>query len=145
MRRGLPLIILAAALGLLTGEIGVQFSSYATLGEFIKIGRARPLGVSTLKRMSALPHLPTIAEAALPGYESSQSFGVLTRGGTPRAIVERLSQEANRFLNMPEKRERLVALAYEIRGGTPDEYAALLKSETEKWAKVIKTAGIKPE
>jgi tripartite-type tricarboxylate transporter receptor subunit TctC len=135
----------AAALSLLTGEISVQFSSFATLGEFIKVGRARPLGVSTHKRMASLPEVPTIAEAALPGYESSQWFGVLTRAGTPRTIVERLSQETNRFLKTPDMRERLVALAYEVRGSTPDEFAALLKLETEKWAKVIKTAGIKPE
>jgi tripartite-type tricarboxylate transporter receptor subunit TctC len=135
----------AAALSLLTGEISVEFASYTTLGEYIKIGKARPLGVSTHKRLAALPNVPTIAEAALPGYESSQFFGVLTRAGTPRAIVERLNEETNRFLNMPDVRERLLALSYEIRGGTPEAFANLLKAETEKWAKVIKTAGIKPQ
>ena len=135
----------AAALSLLTGEISVQFSSYATLGEYIKIGKARPLGVSTHKRFTALPNVPTIAEAALPGYESSQFFGVLGRAGTPSAIIDRLNQETNRFLKMPDARERLIALSYEIRGGTPEEFSKLLRSETEKWAKVIKTAGIKPQ
>lgn len=135
----------AAALSLLTGEISVQFSSFATLGEYIKVGRARPLGVSTHKRFASLPDVPTIAEAALPGYESSQWFGVLTRAGTPRPVIDRLNQETNRFLTLPDVRERLVALAYEIRGSTPEEFASLLKLETEKWAKVIKTAGIKPE
>jgi len=135
----------AAALSLLTGEISVQFSSYATLGEYIKIGKARPLGVSTHKRFTALPRVPTIAEAALPGYESSQFFGVLARAGTPPAIIDRLNQETNRFLKMPDMQERLVGLSYEIRGGTPEEFAKLLRSETEKWAKVIKTAGIKPQ
>jgi tripartite-type tricarboxylate transporter receptor subunit TctC len=135
----------AAAVGLLTGEISVQFSSFATLGEFIKAGKARPLAVSTHKRFPSLPDLPTVAEAALPGYESSQWFGLLTRAGTPRTTVDRLNQETNRFLAMPDVRERLIALAYEIRGGTPEEFAALLKLETEKWAKVIRTAGIKPE
>ena len=135
----------AAALSLLTGEISVQFSSYATLGEYIKIGKARPLGVSTHRRFTALPNVPTIAEAALPGYESSQFFGVLARAGTPPAIIDRLNQETNRFLKMPDMQERLVGLSYEIRGGTPEEFAKLLRSETEKWAKVIQTAGIKPQ
>jgi tripartite-type tricarboxylate transporter receptor subunit TctC len=135
----------AAALSLLTGEISVQFSSYATLGEYIKIGKARPLGVSTHKRFTALPNVPTIAEAALPGYESSQFFGVLARAGTPPAIIDRLNQETNRFLKMPDMQERLIGLSYEIRGGTPEEFAKLLRSETEKWAKVIKAAGIKPQ
>ena len=135
----------AAALSLLTGEIAVQFSSFATLGEYIKVGKARPLGVSTHKRFTSLPDVPTIAEAALPGYESSQWFGVLARAGTPRAIVDRLNQETNRFLTLPDVKERLVALAYEIRGSTPEEFSNLLKLETEKWAKVIKTAGIKPQ
>jgi tripartite-type tricarboxylate transporter receptor subunit TctC len=135
----------AAALSLLTGEISVQFSSYATLGEYIKIGKARPLGVSTHKRFTALPNVPTIAEAALPGYESSQFFGVLARAGTPPAIIDRLNQDTNRILKMPDVRERLVALSYEVRGSTPEEFSKLLRSETEKWAKVIKTAGIKPQ
>jgi tripartite-type tricarboxylate transporter receptor subunit TctC len=135
----------AAALSLLTGEIGVQFSSYATLGEFIKIGKARPLGVSTHKRMDTLPELPTIAEAGLPGYESSQFFGLLGRAGTPRPIIDELNAHTNRFLQMPEMRERLISLAYEVRGSTPEQFAKLIAYETEKWAKVIKTAGIKPQ
>ena len=135
----------AAAISLLSGEIAVQFSSYATLGEFIKNGKARPLGVSTDKRLTALPEIPTIAEAGLPGYESSQWFGVLTRTGTPQPIIDRLNQETNRFLTAPDSRERLIALSYEIRGGTPEAFARLLRVETEKWAKVIKSAGIKPQ
>jgi tripartite-type tricarboxylate transporter receptor subunit TctC len=135
----------AAALSLLTGEISVQFSSFTTLGEYIKIGKARALGVSTQKRLRALPQVPTIAEAALPGYESSQWFGVLTRAGTPRAIIDQLNRETNRVLQMPDVRDRLLALSYEIRGSTPEEFADLLRRETDKWAKVIKTAGIKPQ
>jgi len=135
----------AAALSLLTGEISVQFSSFATLGEYIKIGKARPLGVSTHKRFTALPDVPTISEAALPGYESSQWFGVLARAGTPRAIVDQLNQETNRIIKMPDVRERLIALAYEVRGGSPEAFSKLIALETEKWAKVIKTAGIKPQ
>jgi tripartite-type tricarboxylate transporter receptor subunit TctC len=135
----------AAALSLLTGEIGVQFSSYATLGEFIKIGKARPLGVTTHKRMDTLPDVPTIAEVGLPGYESSQFFGVLGRAGTPRPIIDELNAHTNRFLKMPDMRERLISLAYEVRGSTPEEFAKLIAYETEKWARVIKTAGIKPQ
>jgi tripartite-type tricarboxylate transporter receptor subunit TctC len=135
----------AAALSLLTGEIAVQFSSFATLGEFIRIGKARPLGVSTHKRMDALPEVPTIAEVALPGYESSQFFGLLGRAGTPRPIIDELNAHTNRFLKMPDMRERLISLAYEVRGSTPEHFAKLIADEMEKWARVIRTAGIKPQ
>jgi tripartite-type tricarboxylate transporter receptor subunit TctC len=135
----------AASLSLLSGEIAVQFSSFATLGEFIKAGKARPLGVTTHKRMDTLPDVPTIAETGLTGYESSQFFGVLGRAGTPRAIIDELNAHTNRFLKMPDVRERLASLAYEVRGSTPEQFAKLIAYETQKWAKVIKTAGIKPQ
>jgi tripartite-type tricarboxylate transporter receptor subunit TctC len=135
----------AASLSLLSGEIAVQFSSFATLGEFIKVGKARPLGVTTHKRMDTLPDVPTVAEAGLPGYESSQFFGLLGRAGTPRPVIDELNAHTNRFLRMPDMRERLVSLAYEVRGSTPEQFARLIADETQKWAKVIKTAGIKPQ
>jgi tripartite-type tricarboxylate transporter receptor subunit TctC len=134
-----------AALSLLTGEISVQFASPATMSPYLRTGRVRPLAVTTATRMLSLPELPTIAEAALPGFESSQWYGILTRAGTPRPIIDRLNQEANRVLGLPDMKQRLQALDMEVRGGTPDEFATRIKLETERYAKIIKAAGIKPE
>ncbi|HEV7392888.1 MAG TPA: tripartite tricarboxylate transporter substrate-binding protein [Burkholderiales bacterium] len=99
--------------------------------------------VTTSKRMAAMPDLPTIAEAALPGYEAAQWFRA--RAGTPRPILEQLSVETNRILNMPEMKERLLTLGMDVRGTTPEKFCGPISSETQKWAKVVKTAGIKPE
>lgn len=112
---------------------------------YIKSGRLRPLGVTTTTRIQALPDVPSIAEAGLPGYESTQWFGLLAAAGTPRPIIDRLYQEISSALRAPGMKERLTAQGMEVAGSTPEEFASLITSETEKWAKVIKAAGIKPE
>jgi tripartite-type tricarboxylate transporter receptor subunit TctC len=134
-----------AVISLLTGEVGVQFPNPPTVIEHVKSGKVRAIAVTTSKRMPAMPDLPTIAEAALPGYEAAQWFGILARAGTPRPILERLNLETNRILNMPEMKERLLTLGMDVRGTTPEEFSGRISSETQKWAKVIKTAGIKPD
>ncbi|MGZ5224722.1 MAG: tripartite tricarboxylate transporter substrate-binding protein [Burkholderiales bacterium] len=113
--------------------------------EYVKSGKVRALAVTTSKRMPAMPDLPTIAEAALPGYEAAQWFGILARAGTPRPILERLNLETNRILNTSEMKERLLTLGMDVRSTTPEEFSSRISAETQKWAKVIKTAGIKPE
>jgi tripartite-type tricarboxylate transporter receptor subunit TctC len=112
---------------------------------YIKANRLRPLGVTTLKRAEALPNVPTISEAGVPGYESVQWFGMLVPAGTPRPVVDRLHQEITRAVRAPEMKERLNSLGLDVVAGTPEEFGAYIKSETDKWAKVIKTMGIKPE
>ena len=81
----------------------------------------------------------------MPGYEATQWFGVLAPAGTPRAIIDRLHQEIVRALRSPDVRERLIADGTDVVGNTPEEFAAYIKSETDKWTKVIKAAGIKPQ
>jgi tripartite-type tricarboxylate transporter receptor subunit TctC len=105
----------------------------------------RPLGVTGAKRAQVLPEVPTIAEAALPSYESTQWYGILAPAATPRPVIDRLYREISRVLHMPDMQERLAAEGTEVVDGTPEVFAAHIKSETEKWAKVIKAAGIKPE
>jgi tripartite-type tricarboxylate transporter receptor subunit TctC len=134
-----------AILGLLTGEVPVMFTTPPTAMPYVKAGRLRPLGVTTTTRIDALPDVPTIAEAGVPGYESVQWFGMLVPAGTPRPIIDRLYQELVRALRAPDMKERLNSLGLDAVGSTPEEFAAYIKSETEKWAKVIKTMGIKPE
>jgi tripartite-type tricarboxylate transporter receptor subunit TctC len=112
---------------------------------YIKAGRLRALGVTGARRSSAAPEIPTIAEAGVPGYEATQWFGIVAPAGTPRAIVERWHRETVRALKDPAVRERLVADGADPVGSTPEEFAAYLRSETEKWAKVVKAIGIQPE
>jgi tripartite-type tricarboxylate transporter receptor subunit TctC len=89
--------------------------------------------------------VPTIAEAGLPGYEATQWFAMLAPAGTPPAIVEKLNQEIVRALRSPEVKDRIAGEGADVIASTPGELASYNKGETEKWAKVIKAAGIKPE
>ena len=130
---------------LLSGEIALMFPAPPTAMPYIKSGRLRPLGVTTTTRIQALPDVPSIAEAGLPGYESTQWFGLLAAAGTPRPVIDRLYQEISSVLRAPGMKERLTTQGMEMAGSTPEEFASLIKSETEKWAKVLKAAGIKAE
>jgi tripartite-type tricarboxylate transporter receptor subunit TctC len=132
-----------ALVGLISGEIGVMLPTTPTAMASIKAKRIIPLGVTTAKRVGALPDVPTIAEAGLPGYESTQWFGILAPAGTPRPIIDRLNQEIVRIMH--GYKERLSGEGMEVVAGTPEAFAAHIKMETEKWAKVIKAMGLKPE
>jgi tripartite-type tricarboxylate transporter receptor subunit TctC len=134
-----------ALVGLISGEVGVMFPTTPTAMSSIKAGRIIPLGVTTAKRVQALPEVPTIAEAGLPGYESTQWFGILAPAATPRPIIDRLNQEIVRIMQAPAMKERLSGEGMEVVAGTPEQFGAHIKAETEKWAKVIKAMGIKPE
>ena len=134
-----------AMLGLVSGEVGVMFPTTPTAMSNIKARRIFPLGVTTAKRVEALPDVPSIAEAGLPGYESTQWFGILAPAGTPRPIVDRLNQEIGRIMQAPAMKERLSGEGMEVVTGTPEQFGAHIKAETDKWARVIKSMGIKPE
>jgi tripartite-type tricarboxylate transporter receptor subunit TctC len=134
-----------AVLSLLAGEVPVMFTTPPTAMPYLKAGRLRPLGVTTTTRIEALPDVPAISEAGVPGYESVQWFGMLVPAGTPRPIIDRLHQELTRALRAPDMKERLNSLGLDGVGSTPEEFAAYIRSETEKWAKVIKAMGIKAE
>jgi tripartite-type tricarboxylate transporter receptor subunit TctC len=129
----------------LAGEIAANFPSVPTAIPYIKAGKLRGLGVTTAKRSQALPEVPSIAEAGVPGYEATQWFGVLAPAGTPRPIIDRLNQEIVKLLKSPDVRDRLIADGTDPAPTTPEEFAAYIKSETEKWTRVIKAAGIKPQ
>jgi tripartite-type tricarboxylate transporter receptor subunit TctC len=127
------------------GHVPVMMPSILTGLPHAKNGRLRGLGVTGAKRASGAPDIPTIAEAGLPGYEAVQWFGVLAPAGTPRPIVSRLHAEIVRVLQSGDVRERLIADGADPLGSTPEEFAAFIRSETVKWAKVVKSAGIQPE
>ena len=132
-------------IGLISGEVGVLFPSVPTAMPHIKSGRVRALGVTTSTRADTLPEVPSIAEAGLPGYEATQWFGVLAPSGTARTIIDRLNQEITTGLRSPDVKQHLSGEGAQIVAGSPAEFAAYLRTETEKWARVVKAAGIQPQ
>jgi len=132
-----------ALVDLLAGQVQVLFATYVTSKPHIQSGRVRALGVSTAKRPAALPDLPTIAEAGVPGYDSGVWYGILAPAGTPQEIIAKLNSEILRVLNHPELRNLLVGGGIEPIGSPPEELGRYIKSEITKWAKVVKEAGVR--
>jgi tripartite-type tricarboxylate transporter receptor subunit TctC len=131
---------------LLAGRVALSAtSSIANLLPHIQTGKLRTLGVTTSARIPSLPDIPTIAEGGLPGYESVQWSGLLAPAGTSREIIAMLNKEVVAIVRSPEGRDRLGKIGAEVVGSSPDAFAAFIQSETVKWAKVAKIAGIVPE
>ena len=131
-----------AMIDLIAGQVQLVFSSAPTAVPQVKAGKIRGLAVTTIRRSAVLPDLPTIAESGLPGYEADNWYGVVTTAGTPRPIIDYLNAEIVRAIQMPEVKQLLFGQGLEVRTSTPAEFAAYMKSEFDKWAKVIKDAGI---
>jgi len=129
---------------LLGGEVQLMFASMPSSLEFIRAGKLRALAVTTAARSAELPDLPPIGDF-LPGYEASVFYGIGAPKNTPPEVVERLNKEINAGLADPKLKARLTDLGGAILPGSPAEFGKLIASETEKWAKVIKFAHIKPE
>ncbi len=121
------------------------FSPTSIVLPLAREGKLRALAVTSLKRSSAIPELPTIAESGYPGFEVTLWYGLLAPTGTPTAIVRKLHLETVKALALPDLRAKLADLGIEGIGNSPAEFAAIIKSEIPKWAKVIKDAGIKAE
>ena len=124
------------------GQIAVTIDNIPPYLPQVRAGKLRALAVSPAKRSPAAPDLPTIAEAGVPGYDSGAWFGLLAPAHTPKFIVNKLSVETARILKLPDVAERLSALGAEPVGSTPEQFAALIKSENIKWAKVIRDAHV---
>lgn len=130
---------------LIAGQISLYFGNLPTVIRQARAGRLRAIAVTGAKRSPAAPDIPTVAESGVPGFEVTTWQGVSAPAKTPRAIIERLNSEIVRALNSPDLRERLTGLGAEPAGNTPEQYAAFVQNEIDKWAKVIKAAGIKGE
>ncbi len=133
-----------AFIALVSGEVSVVFSAVSSATPFIKSGKIRPIAVTSAKRLPSLPDVPAVAET-LPGFESSQWFGVLAPARTPRAIVERLHQAIAKAARTPETKERFAAMGIEPVVSTPEQFAKVIREEAVTWGKVVKAAGIKPQ
>ena len=132
-------------IALVAGHVSVTVASMLGTMPHVRSGKLRALGVTSSKRVASAPDVPTVAEGGVPGYESLQWYGLLAPAATPKEIIARLNKEAVAVLRMPELGARLANDGTEIIAGTPEEFGAYLRAETEKWAKVVKAAGIKPE
>lgn len=130
---------------LVAGHVPAMMPNMLSAQPHIKTGRLRALGVTGSKRAPGAEDIPTIAEAGVPGYEAVQWYGLLAPAATPRDIVTKLHGGMAKALQNPEVRQRLLNDGAEPVGGSPDEFAAYLRAETAKWAKVVQAAGIKPE
>ena len=128
---------------LIGGQVQLMFDNLPPSLPQIKAGKLRALAVTSLARAPALPDVPTMAEAGLPGYEASSWFGVLAPAGTPPAIVTKLNAEIARWLATPEAKEKLSKQGANAAGGTPEDFAKHIAAETAKWAKVVKDSGAK--
>ena len=133
-----------ANIALISGEITCMFGNAIPSVPLIKSGRLRALAVTGTQRTPALPDVPTVADT-LPGFEANSWYGVSAQGGTPKDVIARLNQDIGRVLNSSDMRSRLAAEGAEPGGGSPEQFAAFFRAEIDKWAKVIKAAGIKLE
>jgi tripartite-type tricarboxylate transporter receptor subunit TctC len=135
----------AAHPDLLSGRTVMIFDTVTAIRPHVKSGALRGIAVTTLKRSSAFPELPTIAESGLPGYDASTWGGILAPAGTSRETVAKLNAAINAALKMDDVRQRLTGAGIEIQGGTPEQFAAVIKTEIDKWGRVVAEAGIQPE
>jgi tripartite-type tricarboxylate transporter receptor subunit TctC len=127
------------------GRIQMMMVDLAVAIPMIEAGKVRAYGVTSAKRVAAVPDIPTIAEAGLPGYAASGWFSVVARAGTPRTTIDKLNGVLTAYLQRPDVTQRLAVLAINPLTSTPDELEAFIPAEIEKWARVVKDAGIMPE
>jgi len=129
----------------IAGRVQLMFATSASVVGHIKAGLVRPLAVTTLKRFSLMPELPTVAESGLPGFDATTWHGLVAPAGTPPDVIETLHRATVAALNDPETKKRLADLGVEVAGTSPQQFAAYIKSEIPKWTAVVKAAGAKLE
>jgi tripartite-type tricarboxylate transporter receptor subunit TctC len=134
-----------AVTDLIAGQVQVMFDNTPNVLPHVRAGKLKAVAVSTKARTPYAPEVQTVDEAGVPGYDVSVWFGVLTVAGTPREIVNRLNSEMVKILTSTEVRERFAKLGVDVAAGSPEQFAAFLKSEVDRWARVIREANIKAD
>jgi tripartite-type tricarboxylate transporter receptor subunit TctC len=127
---------------LLAGQVVLMFDQPVSSMPHVKAGKLRVLGITSGKRFSTMPDIPTVAEQGLPGFESVSWSGVCAPGATPKPVIARLQTEVAKVLKMPDIRDRLLRDGIEPIGGTPEEFQAHIKREMQKWGKVVRDAKV---
>ena len=134
-----------AATDLMAGNVDMMFEQMYAAAPSIASGKLRPLAMTGSKRLPQFPEIPTFAEVGFPKVEVLNWQGIIVPKGTPAAIIAKLNDAVNRALKEPDMREKITSQGNEVAGGTPQEFAALIASESEKWSRVVREAKIKPE
>ena len=134
-----------AVIDVMSGQVQMYFSSVLGALPHMKSGKLRGLAVTGSRRSRAAPELPTIAESGFPGYEANNWLGLLVPARTPRPIIERLNRETVALFQQPDVREKMAAQGGDTETGSPEQFAAYIRSETRKWAKVIKDSGARTD
>jgi len=134
-----------ATADLIGGQVQIAFLGIPTVLPHVKSGKLHVLAVTGKHRSPELPGVPTVDEAGVPGYELSPWYGLLAPAGTPREVVVRLGEEVSRVVRAPEMKEKLAVQGAEVAGGSPEEFAALIRADTSTWSRVVKDAGIRIE
>jgi len=128
---------------LISGQVQLMFESTNSIAPHVKAGRVRALAVTGMKRATSLPDVPTLNESGVPGYEVNAWTGIIAPAGLPRPVLERLNAAVNAAIAMPVVKERLLQLGGEGGGGTPEEFAALIRRDSAMWAEVVRRSGAK--
>jgi tripartite-type tricarboxylate transporter receptor subunit TctC len=128
---------------LMGGQVNLMFDNIPSAISHVRSGKLRALATTGAKRASALPELPTMIEAGVPGYVADAWFGLVMPAGTPKAIIERMNAEGQKAAKAPEFVKRMTDLGYEIVGGTPEQMAAMIQDEFKRWGPIVKASGAK--
>ena len=134
-----------ALVAVVAGEAGLAFYSASAAMQYVKPGRLRALATTGEKRSPSIPDLPTVAESGVPGFETTAWSGLLAPAGTPTPVITKLFNELARILQIPEAKERLAAIDFEPVGNSPEAFAAYIRKDIQKWAKVVKDSGAKAD
>ena len=134
-----------SVVGLLSGEVQLLFAGISGVLAQISAGKVRALGVSISQRSPALPNVPTIAEAGLPGYYAASWYGLMVPAGTPNSTIDILAKQIGTIMRVPEVKEKMLAQGFEPVGDTPAQFGKFISEEILRWEQVVKRAGIKPE
>jgi len=134
-----------AVTDLIGGQVQALFDNVPNVIQHVKAGRLRALAITTPRRVAALPEIPTVDEAGVPGYQVSVWFGVVAPAATPKDVVARLNAEINRVIGLPEVKERFSQSGIEIVGGSPEVFDRQIREQVATWGKVVKEANIKSD